>query len=83
MSGQIPEVKLPNKNAGFMQSENLTTELQAEDVKQDMNDIDEENKELDKTSDQQDSKRGSSQSLSQTEQKKEQDFDLESGLIKH
>jgi len=80
---QIPEVKPPNKNAGFMQSENLTTELQAEDVKQDMNDIDEENKELDEPSDQQDSKRGSSQSLSQTEQKKEQDFDLESGLIKH
>ena len=48
-----------------------------------MNDIDEENKELDEPSDQQDSKRGSSQSLSQTEQKKEQDFDLESGLIKH
>jgi type IV secretory pathway TraG/TraD family ATPase VirD4 len=80
---QTTEVKLPNKNAGFMQSENLTTELQAEDVKQDMNDIDEENKELDEPSDQQDSKRGSSQSLSQTEQKKEQDFDLESGLIKH
>ena len=66
-----------------MQSENLTTELQAEDVKQDMNDIDEENKELDESGDQQDSQHGSSQSLREAEQKKEHDFDLESGLIKY
>ena len=66
-----------------MQSKNLTTELQAEDLKRDMNDIDEENKELDKPSDQQDPKHGSSQSLGEAEQKKEHDFDLESGLIKY
>jgi type IV secretory pathway TraG/TraD family ATPase VirD4 len=64
---QIPEVKLPNKNAGFMQSENLTTELQAEDLKRDMNDIDEENNELDESGDQQDSEHGSSQSLDEAE----------------
>jgi type IV conjugative transfer system coupling protein TraD len=80
---QIPEVKLPNKNAGFMQSENLTTELQAEDVKQDIAGIDEENNELDKSGDKQDSQHGSSQSLGEAEQKRGHDFDLESGLIKY
>ena len=48
-----------------------------------MNDNDEENKELDKPSDQQDPKHGSSQSLGETEQKKERDLNLESGIIKY
>ena len=80
---QTPEVKLPNKNAGFMQSENLTTELQTQDSKQDIADIDEENNELDESGDQQDSEHGSSQSLDEAEQKQMRDLNLESGIIKY
>ena len=80
---QVPEVKLPNKNAGFVQSENLTTELQTQDSKQDIADIDEENNELDESDDPKDSEHGSSQSLGETEQKKERDLNLESGIIKY
>jgi len=80
---QVPEVKLPNKNAGFMQSENLTTELQTQDSKQDIADIDEENNELDESGDQQDSEHGSSQSLDEAEQKQMRDLNLESGIIKY
>ena len=80
---QVPEVKLPNKNAGFVQSENLTTELQAEDSKQDIAGIDEENNELDESSDQQDLQHDNPQSLDEAEQKQMHDLNLESGIIKY
>ena len=66
-----------------MQSENLTTELQTQDLKQDIADTDEENNELDESGDQQDSEHGSSQSLDEAEQKQMRDLNLESGIIKY
>ena len=80
---QTPEVKLPNKNAGFVQSENLTTELQVQDLEQDIADIDEENNELDESDERKDSEHGSSQSLDEAEQKQMRDLNLESGIIKY
>lgn len=60
-----------------------TTELQTQDLKQDIADIDEENNELDESGDQQDSEHGSSQSLDEAEQKQMRDLNLESGIIKY
>jgi type IV secretory pathway TraG/TraD family ATPase VirD4 len=77
---QTPEVKLANKNAGFIQSENLTAEREAQEPEQDTTDTDEQNIDRDKAGCQAESEddSSSSQSLDEVEQKHEQNHDLDS-----
>jgi len=82
---ETPEVKLPNKNAGFIQSENLITEPQVQDLAQDIADIDEDNNDRDEEEKQEKTEHVSSdsQSLGKTEQKKDRGLDSDYGVVKY
>lgn len=81
---QTPEVKPPNKNVGFIQSENLAIEPQIQDLEQDIADTDKENNDLDEADDRKESEHGSSKSLDEAEQqKKGRDLDVGHSIIKH
>ena len=78
-----PEVKPPNKNAGFIQSDNLATEPQVRDLEQDIAGIDENNNDRDEVEEREESGHGNSKSLDEAEQKKQRDLDAECSIIKH